>query len=132
MSTLYQMLHGGFTPPEGASIRRHNPDKRMGNGVPIPEKAKGYKPPTAEKMAWFLEFNRLRHLKQGEENKGRVLAALTENPGVTTRQMAVVLQASVSMANSHLQKLVGEGSAYKARRALPKGGYEMLYFPTIK
>ena len=129
MTTLYQMLHGGFTPPEGVSVRRHNPDKRMGNGAPIPEKAKGYKAPTAERTAWFIEFNRLRHLKQGEENKVRVLAALTENPGVTTRQLAIVLKASVSMANCHLQKLVGEGLAYKAKRAMRQGGYEMLYFP---
>lgn len=128
MSTLFQILHGGFTPPEGGTVRRYNPDKRRGDGSPIPER-KPAKQCTAARTAWFVEFNRLRHLKQGEENKVRVLAALTENPGVTTRQLAVVLKASVSMANFHLQRLVVEDLAYKAKRALPRGGYEMLYFP---
>lgn len=128
MSTLYQMLHGGFTPPEGGSVRRYNPDKRLGNGTLVPERPT-FKRSTAESTAWFVEFNRQRHLKLGAENRERVLAALAENPGVTTRQLAVILKASVSMANSHLQALVEAGQAYKAKRSIPRGGMEMLYFP---
>lgn len=128
MTTLYQMLHGGFTPPEGGSVRRYNPDKRMGNGAPVPERPV-FRKTNAANTQWFVEFNRQRHLKLGAENRERVLAALLENPGVTTRQLAVILKASVTMANTHLQSLVASGQAYKAKRSIPRGGMEMLYFP---
>lgn len=128
MSTLYQMLHGGFTPPQGGSVRRHNPDKCLGNGESMPDKPT-FNRSGASSTKWFVEFNRQRHLKLGAENRERVLAALIENPGVTTRQLAVILRASVSMANTHVQALVGEGRAYKAKRSMPRGGMEMLYFP---
>lgn len=126
MSTLYQMLYGGFQPPQVTSVRRHNPDKDP------TEKPKQRKQQSSESLSWFVEFNRQRHLKQGAENRERVFAALTENPGLNCRGLAVVMKCSVTMANTHLRNLVNEGRAYKARRNMPRGGMEILYFAVNK
>lgn len=128
MSTLHTMLYGGFSPTwRVAGVRRNNPDKD-----PTKTVVKVRKQQSSERLAWFVEFNKMRHLKQGIENQARVLAALTENPGVTTRQLADVMNCSVTMANNHLQALIKAGSAYKARRNLPRGGFQMLYFASKK
>lgn len=128
MSTLHTMLYGGFSPTWNvAGVRRNNPDKD-----PTKPVVKVRKQQSSERLAWFVEFNKMRHLKQGVENQARVLAALTENPGVTTRQLADVMHCSVTMANNHLQALVEAGKAYKARRNLPRGGFQMLYFASNK
>ena len=130
MSTLHTMLYGGFTPTWNvARVRRHNPDKDPTKDV---IKVRKQQSPTPERLAWFIEFNKMRHLKQGIENQARVLAALNENPGVTTRQLADVMKCSVTMANNHLQALIKAGEAYKARRSLPRGGFQMLYFASKK
>lgn len=127
MSTLYQMLYGGFVPPPTTSVRRNNPDKDP-NGKP----AKVRKQQSSSRLAWFVEFNRERHLKKGAENKERVLAALIEHPGLNSRGLAQVMCCSTTMANSHLRSLVQEGRAYKARRNMPRGGMEILYFAVTK
>lgn len=126
MSTLYQMLYGGFVPPQAASVRRHNPDRDP------TEKPKQRRQQSSDNIAWFVEFNRQRHLKLGAENKERVWAALKENPGLNCRALAVVMKCSVTMANNHLRNLVNEGRAYKAKRNMPRGGMEILYFAVTK
>lgn len=126
MSTLYQMLYGGFQPPPVTSVRRHNPDKEPG------KQAKPRRQQSSGRLAWFIEFNKQRHLKQGAENRERVFAALTENPGLNCRALAQVMRCSVTMANTHLRALVNEGRAYKARRSIPRGGMEILYFVVSK
>ena len=126
MSTLYQMLYGGFVPPPTTSVRRNNPDKDP------TVKPKLRKQQSSGQLEWFVEFNRQRHLKLGAENRERVYAALLENPGLNCRALAKVMCCSVTMANSHLRSLVEENRAYKARRNLPRGGMEILYFAVTK
>ena len=132
MSTLRALLYGGFSPTWKVSrVWRSDPDKVL-NAPVIKAKIDRRKNPPAERVSWFIEFNKQRHLRQGAENQVRVLAALTENPGVTTRQLAEVMSCSVTMANNHLQALIKNGQAYKAKRNLPRGGFQMLYFAIKK
>jgi hypothetical protein len=119
-------LYGGFVPPQATNVRRHNPDKDPA------EKPKQRRQQSSANVAWFVEFNRQRHLKLGAENKERVYAALLENPGLNCRALAQVMRCSVTMANTHLRNLVAEGRAYKAKRNMPRGGMEILYFAVTK
>lgn len=132
MSTLRALLYGGDKPTWDVSrVWRSNPDKVL-NAPEAPPKVDRRKQSSSDRLSWFIEFNKQRHLRQGAENQVRVLAALTENPGVTTRQLAEVMCCSVTMANNHLQALIAKGQAYKARRSLPRGGFQMLYFAIKK
>lgn len=125
-SQLIELYYGKFLPPEPTSVRRHNPDRDP------TEKPKQRRQQSSNNIAWFVEFNRQRHLKLGAENKERVWAALKENPGLNCRALAVVMKCSVTMANNHLRNLVNEGRAYKAKRNMPRGGMEILYFAVTK
>lgn len=125
-SQLIELYYGKFSPPESTSVRRHDPDKDLC------EKVKLIRQRSSERLAWFVEFNKQRHLKLGIENRERVFLALQENPGLNCRALAVVMKCSVTMANTHLRALVDTGRAYKARRNIPRGGMEILYFAVTK